>query len=155
MFKEFNWEEYLLKKERMNSLTRQIRASRDPKVYRTIKNQEILVTATSDRDIAIERGWLSDWSTGHLRMFGMGGKCSHCGNEFWSRDGRNRICSDLCANESRLLAERVRKGKLRKVSSKTCAHCGETFTPARSDAKFCSGSCRVAAYRANSCECPD
>jgi hypothetical protein len=29
-----------------------------------------------------------------------------------------------------------------------CAHCGETFVPSRSDARYCSGRCRVAANRA-------
>ena len=31
-----------------------------------------------------------------------------------------------------------------------CAKCGQAFTPRRSDAKFCSGRCRVAAHRAGS-----
>jgi hypothetical protein len=29
-----------------------------------------------------------------------------------------------------------------------CDRCGDVFTPRRSDAKFCSGACRVAAHRA-------
>lgn len=29
-----------------------------------------------------------------------------------------------------------------------CAQCGRTFTPARSDAKYCGASCRQAAHRA-------
>lgn len=29
----------------------------------------------------------------------------------------------------------------------TCQHCGEDFIPKRSDAKFCSSKCRVAAHR--------
>ncbi len=30
----------------------------------------------------------------------------------------------------------------------SCDHCGTEFEPARSDARFCSGRCRVAAHRA-------
>lgn len=30
---------------------------------------------------------------------------------------------------------------------KKCDTCGATFTPARSDARFCSGRCRTLAYR--------
>jgi putative heme degradation protein len=30
---------------------------------------------------------------------------------------------------------------------KTCDGCGQPFTPARSDARFCSGRCRTVAYR--------
>ena len=29
-----------------------------------------------------------------------------------------------------------------------CGQCGQTFTPKRSDAQYCSGRCRVAAHRA-------
>jgi hypothetical protein len=35
-----------------------------------------------------------------------------------------------------------------------CAHCGEPFTPARSDARYCSGRCRVAAHRAGGIPVP-
>ena len=31
--------------------------------------------------------------------------------------------------------------------NRTCAHCDETFLPARRDARFCSNRCRQAAYR--------
>ncbi len=30
---------------------------------------------------------------------------------------------------------------------RTCAHCGETFLPARRDARYCSNGCRQSAYR--------
>jgi hypothetical protein len=31
--------------------------------------------------------------------------------------------------------------------AKVCEHCGNEFLPARRDARFCSGRCRVAAHR--------
>jgi hypothetical protein len=45
----------------------------------------------------------------------------------------SHIC-DTCRNPPRPTAE--------------CEHCTETFTQARSDARFCSTRCRVAAHRA-------
>jgi hypothetical protein len=33
----------------------------------------------------------------------------------------------------------------------TCTHCGESFHPKRSSARYCSTRCRVAAHRAKEC----
>lgn len=35
---------------------------------------------------------------------------------------------------------------------RACEHCGSLFTPTRSDARFCSGRCRVAAHRRKEAE---
>jgi hypothetical protein len=35
------------------------------------------------------------------------------------------------------------------VHTPTCQRCGQVFTARRSDARYCSGRCRVAAHRAN------
>ena len=32
--------------------------------------------------------------------------------------------------------------------TQTCAHCGKTYTPKRSDSLYCTPRCRVAAHRA-------
>ena len=32
--------------------------------------------------------------------------------------------------------------------TQTCAHCGQTYTPTRSDSIYCTAACRVAAHRA-------
>jgi hypothetical protein len=37
-------------------------------------------------------------------------------------------------------------------SDPICAHCGESFQPARADARYCSTACRVGAHRAASRE---
>lgn len=39
-------------------------------------------------------------------------------------------------------------GAKRKSNQAECRHCGRVFTMARSDAKFCSGACRLKAKRA-------
>ena len=36
----------------------------------------------------------------------------------------------------------------RAAHQRSCEHCGIEFVPARKDARFCSGRCRVAAHRA-------
>jgi hypothetical protein len=74
------------------------------------------------------------------------GNCARCGRLFLaSRYGRvdgpnpyrTRYCSEECTKRPK--KERPRRD---------CEHCGWSFTPTRSDAKFCSGACRVAAHRA-------
>lgn len=49
-------------------------------------------------------------------------------------------CSEKCRS-------RMRRGP-RQDLTRACEHCGEMFTPTRSDARFCSTRCRVAAHRA-------
>jgi hypothetical protein len=43
-----------------------------------------------------------------------------------------------------------RAPKPKPVRARTCQHCGQMFTSKRSDARFCSGRCRVAAHRRRS-----
>ena len=79
------------------------------------------------------------------RRFGDPKPCDSCGrliakptgNDF--RDHARRFCSNTC--ESRF----YRKPKPPLVIE--CQVCGETFKAKRNDAKFCSGKCRVKAYR--------
>lgn len=54
------------------------------------------------------------------------------------------VCDDRCRHEAQLARQRERRAAERRTD---CAECGETFTPARSDAKYCSGACRQRAYR--------
>jgi uncharacterized OB-fold protein len=37
--------------------------------------------------------------------------------------------------------------KTERLVGHLCEHCGELFTPARSDARFCSDGCRIKAHR--------
>lgn len=55
-----------------------------------------------------------------------------------SRLNRARWCLKCAAAET-----------VPRTPAKTCDHCHQEFTPARRDAKFCSGRCRVAAHRAS------
>ena len=54
-------------------------------------------------------------------------------------------------DEARAVArDRKRRQRGTDLSVKPCSHCGATFTPKRSTARFCSTRCRVAAHRATS-----
>ena len=39
------------------------------------------------------------------------------------------------------------KKRLEKRKNTECQQCGDTFTPDRSDAKYCSAACKQRAYR--------
>lgn len=76
--------------------------------------------------------------------------CRCCGQRFASFHG-TQLCSDECATEmlragSRERA-RARPSRAKVLDDRACEHCGDQFTPARADAKFCSVKCRVAAHR--------
>lgn len=51
------------------------------------------------------------------------------------------------ACSTRCLAALRREDRRDKRSTTTCSTCGETFTPARADARYCSSACRQRAYR--------
>lgn len=57
------------------------------------------------------------------------------------------VCSDRCARDLANQQARDRREAAGANSMKWCAHCGEMFGPARSDARFCGVRCRVAAHR--------
>lgn len=68
--------------------------------------------------------------------------CPACGR----RLGRTNYwpatsCSPECRRELRNARRRVNR------SETTCEVCGDTFTPPRADARYCSGRCRQKAYR--------
>lgn len=42
----------------------------------------------------------------------------------------------------------IKAAALRDGTTRNCEGCGESFTPARSDAKYCSPACKQKAYRA-------
>jgi len=55
-----------------------------------------------------------------------------------------RYCSPACVPAQAYLTPRPSRAKPRQ--EKRCAHCGEPFTPARSDARTCSVRCRLALH---------
>lgn len=72
--------------------------------------------------------------------------CEQCGREVGFARPRKRrpvvLCSPSCSSGY------SQRGK-RKVrhQPKPCAHCGEEFTPKRTDARYCSDKCRVYSNR--------
>jgi hypothetical protein len=63
---------------------------------------------------------------------------------WWWAD-RARSCSPLCAREKRNADARRRRLAARE--NRRCVACDAVFTPGRSDARYCSSSCRQDAYR--------
>ncbi len=55
------------------------------------------------------------------------------------------VCRDARLNRERVARHRARH--FRPKQPVACAHCGTSFTPQRSTAKYCSSACRVAACR--------
>jgi hypothetical protein len=76
--------------------------------------------------------------------------CHECWQEFRSGSIASKVCSDECASERNAANTRLWRHGQKKPPrpAATCGRCGETFAPARADARFCSGKCRVAAHRA-------
>ena len=82
--------------------------------------------------------------------------CINCGREYersnhWY-EGRWRsqaYCSEACRHATAMERQRRRRAAAHvEPAGQPCAHCAEPFIPARSDALYCSGACRVAAHRA-------
>jgi uncharacterized OB-fold protein len=89
-----------------------------------------------------------DWLCEQHFASRFGATCDVCGEVFVPPYGprRRRFCSDEC----RRAHDRQRKAWTPVVHvEQSCAQCGELFVPARSDARYCSGRCRVAAHRAS------
>jgi hypothetical protein len=63
----------------------------------------------------------------------------------WFDAERAQSCSPLCARERRNAI--AREGRLAARENRSCEVCGDPFTPARADGRYCSSACRQDAYR--------
>lgn len=68
--------------------------------------------------------------------------CDRCGRPFLGALAR-RYCSDACGE----LTRASRRDRSRDRDARACETCGDTFTPPRSDGRYCSSACRQKAYR--------
>lgn len=79
--------------------------------------------------------------------------CLGCGERFFRRNpGQHSTgyCSEACRRAVLAQRQRTRRATERvPPPPRPCDHCGVAFEPARSDARFCSSRCRVAAHRRN------
>jgi hypothetical protein len=79
-------------------------------------------------------------------------RCDVCQVKVVTRDRRHRYCSPAC--EAKAKAERIKASNDARIkvthAPMSCRHCGAMFTPARSDARFCSSACRLQAHRKRS-----
>ena len=63
--------------------------------------------------------------------------------------GFANYCSDAC--KKLVCRDRYFSHTKAKNLTVDCEHCGEPFVQKRSDSRFCSSRCRVAAHRASKC----
>jgi hypothetical protein len=72
--------------------------------------------------------------------------CKGCGRVFYTQIETKKYCLySLCGNRGYQKELKWRRKYARK--DRICQTCGNTFTPKRSDAKFCCNACRQKAYR--------
>ncbi len=72
-------------------------------------------------------------------------RCYECGRAVYSK--MPKLYCSFCLKARKDHRQKLRRAAA-KVTSIDCAHCGTTFEPVRSDAKFCKPACRQAAHRA-------
>jgi len=78
-------------------------------------------------------------------------ECTYCGEEFIGL-GNTTLCTEACVR-ARRKDTHVDSKQPRPHAEHTprpCEHCGESFTPKRNDARFCSPRCRLAHHRGKS-----
>jgi hypothetical protein len=82
--------------------------------------------------------------------------CQRCGCEFYRLGGSGRFCSDVCAETFWRTSRAVRAKAARAAAhaDSRCTRCNEPIAAKRSDSKFCSVRCRVAACRERKAEAP-
>jgi hypothetical protein len=78
--------------------------------------------------------------------------CRECGKQWRGYGPRLRLCRE-CEKEVRRRRQQERRQAQRAAREAArervpCKHCGETFLPERSTARYCSVKCRVRAHRA-------
>ena len=66
-----------------------------------------------------------------------------------SSESKRMFCPH-CIRERNAAQRRIKR---QRVASLACQRCGATFTPPRSDARYCSSACRQAAYRERKVAC--
>jgi len=72
--------------------------------------------------------------------------CKGCGRDFYTQIETKKYCLySLCGNRGYQNELKQRRQEARK--DMVCPVCEKTFTPKRSDAKYCSNACRQKAYR--------
>jgi len=72
--------------------------------------------------------------------------CKGCGRDFYTQIETKKYCLySLCGNRGYQKELKQRRQEARK--DVVCPVCEKTFTPKRSDAKYCSNACRQKAYR--------
>jgi hypothetical protein len=116
-----------------------------PDVHELLWARNVLIRKIPDTSLRQETPFASVGNSRNDR------RCPNCKDE--RRDWRGqhpsygrwaRYCYP-CADDAENARQRERRARAR--ADRKCDGCGATFTPGRSDGRFCSGACRQAAYR--------
>ena len=75
--------------------------------------------------------------------------CDFCGTS--TKLDYSKYCSYRCKNDAQM-ARRLER--LKELRNKQCQHCNRSFAAKRTDQKYCSTKCRVAAKRLRDKEVP-
>lgn len=70
--------------------------------------------------------------------------CAFCGDIFYSRNVREKYCSQRCINDEYIARRKERKAL---EKQKVCEVCGKHYTAKKKDSKYCSNACKQKAYR--------
>ena len=70
--------------------------------------------------------------------------CGGCGKVFYTYVRNKKYCNERCCSLG--FWKHKREERLEKRKDMICKTCGNTFTPKRSDAVYCSNACRQKAY---------
>lgn len=89
---------------------------------------------------------LPDYVTRDHGWYAQQQACEACGRAVWHRWPSRQ---PVCCEQHRYKAQAARRSAERHQAraDRECVGCGSTFTPARSDARYCSPACRQRAYR--------
>jgi len=92
--------------------------------------------AATREEAAIQVAWARRVGVGYIL------RCEFCDGRYARVRHDQKCCSLACSREFRNERRRVEN------DARACERCDEPFTPRRSDARYCSSRCRVAAHRA-------
>lgn len=99
------------------------------------------------RDLICTTCWQDSFERRTLMWRMVGRPCLHCNRPVHKRGWpRDVFCCAQC--EARYVGEQRRAQRAAARAGRVCSQCGETFEPPRSDAKYCSATCRQRAHRA-------
>lgn len=100
---------------------------------------------TSEHRLCLDTRFDGEYPLGCMKIL----KCPNCGEVFRRTDYNQTNCSPECSKVRASSKQAAKRKAARQANrkDKQCDHCREWFAPSRTDARFCSATCRVYANR--------